>query len=445
MKNTNEIRTGKCIDYTFDGQGVVKIDNRIIFVPGLLKDEEAEIEILYHKKDFDVGKIKKINKLSKDRVEPRCKVANSCGGCTFMNLSYDKQIELKTKRVEDALSKIAKVPAKLEHFYKMDNPFNYRNKIQVPYRYDKQKRLVYGFFKAKTHDVVYSENCAIQDERASKILKTLQNLIISFKIAPYNEDLRKGLIRHVLIRTGYYSKEIMVVLVTTNEEFKGKNNFIKELIRIHPEITTVIQNYNSLDTNVILGQKEQVLYGPGFIYDSLCGVKFKISSKSFYQTNPIQTEVLYSLAINKANLNKNDVILDAYCGIGTIGLIASKNCKEVYGVEIVKEAIEDAKINAKLNNFSNAHYECNDAKNYILNKNFDCIFVDPPRKGLDEEFINSLLKSNCKKIVYISCDPETLARDLFKLKVKYNIESVNCVDMFAHTSHCETVCLLTKK
>src|SRR5574344_1389249 len=231
----------------------------------------------------------------------------------------------------------------------------------------------------------------------------------------------------------------MVVIVTTKEEFKGKNNFVKALTKLQPEIKTVLQNINNRDTNVILGNKEYIIYGPGFIYDTLCGVKFKISPKSFYQTNPTQTEVLYNLAISEAELKESDVILDAYCGIGTIGLIASKKCKEVYGVEIVEEAIKDAKSNAELNHFSNTHFLCEDASNYIIDNKFNCIFVDPPRKGLDKHFISSLLKAKSPKIVYVSCDPDTLARDLFELKVEYDIKSVNAVDMFPHTAHVETV------
>ncbi len=431
--------SGKCVDYTFDGQGIVKHNGRVIFVPGLLVGEEATLEIIYSKKDFDVARIKQISQISPFRVTPKCKVATACGGCTFMNLEYNEQIKLKQKRVEDSLMNIGKISHKVEHFYQMADPYYYRNKIQVPYRYDKQHRLVYGFYKAKSHDVVYCEDCAIQSKEASIILKSLQKLFISFKYEPYNEDTGRGFIRNVLIRTGYYSKQIMVVLITTNQEFKGKNNFIKALIEANPNITTVLQNINTNYTNVILGNKEYVLYGKGYIEDSLCGVKFRISSKSFYQTNPLQTEVLYSRAIELATLSKDDVILDAYCGIGTIGLIASSKVKEVQGVEIVKEAIEDAKINAKLNNFANTHFVCADAADYVFNNKFDCVFVDPPRKGLDERFLKSLLKSSPKKIVYVSCDPDTLARDLSYLKEKYNIEHIECVDMFPHTSHVETI------
>lgn len=444
MKN-NKVLQGKCIDYTFDGQGIVKINNRTIFVPSLLKDEEAEIEIIYHKKDFDVGKIKKIINFSPYRINPKCKASTSCGGCVFQNLNYQEQIRLKRELVNNDLKNIAKINNKVDNFIAMDDPYYFRNKIQVPFQYDKQHRLVYGFYKSKTHNVVYNPDCVIEDKRANKILADLKNLFISFNIEPYNEDTRKGFIRHVLIKTSYYYDEIMLVLITNEVEFKNKNNFLKELIKLNPNIVSIIQNVNKRDTNVILGEKEILLYGKGYIKDKLLDVNFLISAKSFYQTNPIQTEKLYSLAINKANLKKDDVVLDCYCGIGTISLILSKYVKQVVGVEIVKEAIKDANNNKKLNNITNVNFICMDAKDYIINNPFDVIFVDPPRKGLERELINRILKQNIKKIIYISCDPATLSRDLFLLKEKYNIESIDCVDMFPFSFHIETVCALSLK
>lgn len=444
MKNI-EVLQGKCVDYTFDGQGIVKINNRVIFVPSLLKDEEAEIEILYHKKDFDVGKIKKIIKFSPFRIVPKCKTSTSCGGCVFQNLDYKKQIDLKRDLVNNNLKNIAKTDKKVENFISMNDPYYYRNKVQVPFQYDKQHRLIYGFYKSKTHDVVYNPDCVIEDKRANKILADLRNLFISFNIEPYNEDTRKGFIRHVLIKTSYYYDEIMVVLITNEIEFKNKNNFVKELIKLNPSIVTIIQNVNKRDTNVILGEKEIILYGKGYIKDKLLNTDFLISSKSFYQTNPIQTEKLYSLAIKKANLNKNDVVLDCYCGIGTISLIVSKYVKEVTGVEIVKDAIKDANNNKKLNNIKNVNFICMDAKDYIVENKFDVIFVDPPRKGLEKELIDRILKLNIKKIIYISCDPGTLSRDLNLLKDKYQIDTIDCVDMFPFSFHIETVCSLSLK
>lgn len=446
MKNAHEIVNVKCVDFTFDGQGLTKdSSNRVIFVPSLLIGEEAEVEILYRKKDFDVGKIKKITKFSSDRIAPKCPCATACGGCVFQNLKYDKELEYKKKVAVQTLSKIAGIDARNSKIYGMEEPFYYRNKIQVPFGYDKQNRLVYGFYKFKSHDIVPIKECAIQSIEHVNILKTIKELMESMKIEAYREDRNVGTIRHVLIRVGKVSKEVMVVLVVRERKFPSRNNFVKELVRRCPEIKTVVLNENPRKTNVILGNFEEVLYGPGFIYDSLLGVKFKISSKSFYQVNHDQCEKLYSLAIEKAELKKEDKILDAYCGIGTIGLICSKYVKEVYGVEIIEDAIKDAKVNAKINGINNSNYICDDASNYMVQNNLDVVFVDPPRKGLDEKFLNSLIKSKTKKVIYISCDVGTLARDLNILKKYYEIKSIDFVDMFPRTFHIETICLLTKK
>ena len=440
-----EILHVKCVDFTFDGQGLAKAGSRVVFVPSLLIDEEADVEILYHKKDFDVGKIVKITKFSPYRIKSKCPCATSCGGCSFQNLIYSKELEYKKSRALQTINKIGGFNFKDAPVFGMDEPYYYRNKIQVPFGYDKQKRLVYGFYKFKSHDIVPITECAIESIEHVEILKTIKELMLSMKIEAYNEDTFKGDIRHVLIRVGKVTKEVMVVLVVKDARFKSRNNFVKALVKACNNITTVVINENPRKTNVILGEKEEVAYGPGFIYDYLLGVKFKISSKSFYQVNHDQCEKLYSLAVEEANLKPSDTILDAYCGIGTIGLIASKKVNKVYGVEIVKEAIIDAKNNARINKITNCYYECKDASDYVVENKFDCVFVDPPRKGLDTNFINSLLKSKPERIVYISCDVGTLSRDLSILKKEYNVNSVKFVDMFPRTYHIETVCSLTLK
>ena len=442
----NELINVKCVDFTFDGQGLAKDKNkRTYFVPSLLIDEEAEIEVLYHKKDYDIGKIKKITKLSPYRINPKCPCATACGGCSFQNLLYEKELEYKRKVAINTLKSIAKIDVKNPSIIGMEEPYYYRNKIQVPFGYDKQKRLVYGFYRLKSHDIVPISECVIESKEHVSILKSIKDLMLSMKINAYDEDKDEGILRHVLIRVGKVSKEIMVVLVVKEKQFKNKGVFVKELVKLNPEITTVIYNYNERRTNVILGEKEEVAYGRGFIFDSLLGINFKISSKSFYQVNHDQCEKLYSLAISKAHLTKEDEILDAYCGIGTIGLIASKYVKNVLGVEIVKEAIEDAIQNAKLNNIKNAIFIVSDAKDVMLKKAYDCVFVDPPRKGLDPKFLKGIMNSHPKKIVYISCDVGTLARDLSILKKNYNIESIDFVDMFPRTFHVETVAYLELK
>ena len=445
MKKEIEYSVGKCERFSDDGQGIVVINGRKTFVPSLLIDDEAEIEILYRKKDFDVGRIHKLIKKSPYRIEPKCKCSTSCGGCCFQNLDYKKELEFKAEFSKNIINRVGGFNFKDIPILGMDEPYYYRNKIQVPFGYDKQDRLVYGFYKFKSHDIVPINECVIEDKSHVEILKNIKSLMLSMKIDAYDEDLDRGEIRHILLRVGKVSKEIMVVLVTRHKTFRSKNNFVKELVKLNKEITTVVQNVNERVTNVILGDYEETLYGPGFIYDSLLGVKFKISSKSFYQVNHDQCEKLYGIALRSAELKKCDTVLDAYCGIGTIGLIASKYCKEVMGVEIVKEAIMDAKINAKINNITNAKFICDDASNFVFNNKFDCVFADPPRKGLDDKFLHALLVKKPKKVVYISCDVSTLARDLKQFNRFYEIKSIQFVDMFPRTFHVETIVLLEKK
>ncbi len=441
---------GKCIDLSFEGKGVVKTLYGVCFVDGLFPGEEAYIQINYKRAGSFFGKVTKLNKKSPDRIQPRCGVCTACGGCQFQQLAYPAQLEYKTNKVKDAFRRHLGKEFDVLPCIGMDDPYNYRNKIQVPIGRDPHGHIVTGFYRSGTHKIVPIDECHIEDKRAGLILKEIKSLIKQFRYEPYNEDTRTGIFRHILIRTSYHYDEIMVTLVTNADEFKGKNNFVKELIKRVPSIKTVVQNINTRDTNVILGEKERVLYGTGTIKDSILGVDFIISSKSFFQVNPVQVEKLYSRAIEAAKLTKDDEVFDAYCGIGTISLIASKQCKSVLGVEIVNEAIKDAVKNAKLNKIENAKFICGDAGETLEklaneDTHFDCVFVDPPRKGLDEKFINSLLRVKPKKLVYVSCDPETLARDINILSKEYKINSIQPVDMFPMTFHVESVCYLELK
>ena len=441
---------GKCIDLSFEGKGVVKTLYGTCFVDGLFIGEEAEIEILYKRAGSFFGKVRRLIKKSPNRIQPLCGVCTACGGCQFQQLSYNAQLEYKTNKVKNCLRRYNINYDNVLPCIGMDDPYHYRNKIQVPIGRDPHGHIITGFYRSGTHKIIPIEHCYIENLKASKIIEEFKRLIKDFHYEPYNEDERKGIFRHILIRTSYHYEEVMVTLVTTVEEFKGKNNFIKEFVKRVPSITTIVQNINSRDTNVILGEKERILYGKGFIKDSILGVDFLISSKSFYQVNPIQVEKLYSIAINSASLTKNCTVFDAYCGIGTIGLIACKSVKSVLGVEIVKEAIKDANKNAKLNNIDNAKFIVGDASitlNSLAQENtyFDCVFIDPPRKGVDDKFISSLLKVKPKTIVYISCEPETLARDIEKLLPLYDIKMIQPVDMFPMTFHVETVCALSLK
>ncbi len=439
---------GICVDYTFDGKGIVKKDNKVVFVDGVVKNEKVEVEIVYESKNQTLGKLIRIIDPSPFRVKPFCPLAKNCGGCSFQHLSYEKQLEFKTDHVKDCLNKFAELDIKVNDCLGMANPFCYRNKSQVPFSMNKQ-RISYGFYKQDSHQIVQMDTCFIQFKEANDILKTTKNLFEKYKLKAYEEDKRKGILRHVLIKKGFATNEIMVVLVTNVLSFPKRKEIVSELIKQYPNIKTIVQNINMRDTNVILGEKEIVLYGRGYIEDVLLGVRFKISSKSFYQVNPEQTKVLYSKAIELANLSENDRVLDTYCGIGTIGLIASKKVKEVIGVEIVSDAIKDAKNNALLNNINNIHFVLDDASKFMVDlaktsEKMDVVFLDPPRKGCDENFLNSLLKLLPNKIIYISCNPSTLARDLNILKNKYNVETVQPVDMFPHTYHVETVVSMTR-
>lgn len=452
LKNENlGIVSGKCIDYSSEGKGIVKVNNIPVFVDNLLLGEEADIMITYKKTDMMFGRILKINRLSPNRINPMCKVCTSCGGCCFQSLKYEEQLKYKQKKVSECLKRIGKFEnIKVNYTVGMDNPYFYRNKIQMPLGKSQKGNIISGFYKAKTHEIVPIDICYIENEEAGKILSTIKVLMKKYRIEPYDEDKRTGIIRHVLIRTGYYSKQIMVTLVTNVDSFPGRNDFTKELHKECPSITTIVQNINHRDTNVILGEKENVLMGKGFIEDTLLGVKFQISSKSFYQVNPTQTEKLYSLAVEAAHLTGKEKVLDAYCGIGTIGLIASKHSKEVIGVEIVEDAIKDAKRNARLNGITNTKHFVGDASDFMVNEannkeHYDVVFIDPPRKGSDERFLSSLKKLKPSRVVYVSCDPSTLARDLKYLSDMYEIKSVTPVDMFPHTFHVETISLLCRK
>lgn len=440
-----------CENMSFDGKGCVHYNGHVGFIPGLIEGEKADIVMTYYTSNQFTGYVKNLKSKSPLRTSPVCPVYDKCGGCSLQHLTYEGQLEFKKQRVIDTLRRIGGITdVKVDETVGMENPLYYRNKIQMPIRKDKNNKIVSGFYQERTHQIIPISKCFIENEDADRILETIKKLMKSFHIQPYDEDRRTGVIRHVLIRSSYHYGQIMVVLVTNVDSFPSRNNFVKELVKQEPKITTVVQNINTRDTNVILGQKERILYGKGYIVDSILDVKFNISAMSFFQVNPIQVEKLYSLAIEKAKLKTTDLLLDAYCGIGTIGLISSKYVKEVHGVEIIKDAIEDAKNNARNNNINNAKYVCDDAGEFILKQkqngiNYDVVIMDPARKGADNKFLNTLLETEPKRIVYVSCDPATLARDLKVLSSKYDIISVTPVDMFPQTFHVETVASLVKK
>jgi 23S rRNA (uracil1939-C5)-methyltransferase len=380
------------------------------------------------------------------RNKTQCPVFRICGGCQLLDIPYKQQLEQKQKRLEELL----KPYCKLEAMIGMENPYHYRNKVHAVFDRDKKGNPFSGVYEANSHHVVPVESCMIEDQKADEIIGTIRGMLKSFKIRTYDEDTGYGLLRHVLIRRGFATGEIMVVLVTASPIFPSKNNFVKALLEKQQEITTVIQNINGRGTNMVLGDKEHVLYGKGFIEDILCGYRFRISSKSFYQVNPVQTEILYKKAIEAAGLTGKERVIDAYCGIGTIGIVASQYAKEVIGVELNRDAVKDAFENAKINGLNNVKFFCNDAGKFMENmaeneEHADVVFLDPPRSGSTVEFIDSVAKLNPKKVVYISCGPETLARDLDLFRKRgYEAKKGWGVDLFPITGHVETVILMTR-
>ena len=362
-------------------------------------------------------------------------------------MSYHKQLQKKQRQEESLLGGYGKV----EPIIGMKNPYYYRNKVHAVFDRDRRGNVISGTYEAKSHRVVPVENCLIEDQKSQEIIHTIKNLLKSFKIKTYDEDTGYGLLRHVMVRRGFKSGEIMVILVLGSPILPSKNNFVKALRKEHPEITTVVLNVNDKKTSMVLGEKEKPIYGTGFIKDELCGCTFRISPKSFYQVNPVQTEILYNTAIEYAGLKGKETIIDAYCGIGTISLITAKHVKKVIGVELNKDAIKDAKINAKENHITNAEFRQGDAGEFMVkmaenDQKADVVFMDPPRAGSDVKFLSSVVKLNPKKVVYISCGPDTLARDLkYLTKHGYQVKRIQPVDMFPFCDHCETVVLLERK
>lgn len=376
-----------------------------------------------------------------------CPNFKKCGGCQYLDMPYKKQLEKKQKEVNELLKPFCKV----NPIVGMEDPFHYRNKVHAVMGRDRKGKVISGVYKEGTHIILPVDVCLIENKKADEIIGTIRELLPSFKMKVYDEDTGFGFLRHVLIRTAHATGEIMVVLVTASPVFPSKNNFVKALRKVHPEITTVVQNVNNRGTSMVLGEKEQVLYGPGFIVDELCGKKFRISSKSFYQINPVQTEKLYDLAIQAAGLTGKETVIDAYCGIGTIGIAAASGAKEVIGVELNKDAVRDAEINAKMNQVKNIRFYNNDAGKFMVQMaaqgaKADVVFLDPPRSGSTEEFVNAVATLGPKRVVYVSCGPDTLARDLLWFKKKgYQAEEAWAVDMFPMTGHVEVVCLLSRK
>lgn len=439
------------IDQGFEGEGIAKIEGFTIFIEGAIKGEKCRILIVKVTSSHAFGKLVEILEKSKYRVEPDCATYKRCGGCNLRHIDYEETLNIKQNTVQNLVNKTLNNKIKVEMTVGMGNPYNYRNKAQYPVGFDKSGEPVMGVYAKRTHEIIPMRNCMIQNPVSEKIANVVLGFFIKNNIPIYNEKNGEGLLRHIVIKVGIKTHEIMCILVLNKKELKKEKELIKVLIREFPEIKTIVKNYNMKNTNVILGNENEVIYGDGYIYDELGDYTFKISPLSFYQINPIQTEALYNIAIEMADLKKTDTLFDLYCGIGTIGIFASPYVNRVYGIEIVKQAIEDAKENANINNIRNIEFFAGDVEkvfeNVLKEHNVkpDVIFVDPPRKGLDKHTIENILNIKPEKIVYISCNPASLVRDLKLLEESYEIKKIQPVDMFPFTSHVECVTVLYAK
>ena len=445
----NEVYKCEITGYTTEGLGVAKIDGQVVFIKNAVRNDILLIKIVKVNKKIAFGIIDTIITPSEFRCAPQCEVSLKCGGCELFNMTYEEELYFKKNKVYDAITRIAKIPLDSIEIFGSNDMLRYRNKAQYPVSFDGQN-VVSGFYRQNSHDVVTTNDCLIQTEQSNQISNTICNFLTENNIKAYNEIDNDGTIRHIYIRTGFKTDEILVCLVSTTFNIKNiatLSNILKEQF---PNIKSLVINKNSEKTNRILGSEYKTIFGDGVLSDILCDNKFIISPEAFYQVNRDSAEKLYNKAIEFSNFNDNETVLDMYCGVGTITLAVSKFVKEVIGVEIVEKAIVDANKNAEINNITNVKFICSDAKKAsedILKKGtkIDTIIVDPPRKGLDNDTINSIIQINPKKITYVSCDPATLARDIKIFSENgYYLQNACAFDLFPRTWHVETVILMTK-
>ena len=436
------------IDNGFQGEGIAKIDGFTIFIPNAIKGEKIRILIVKVLASHAFGKIIEIIKKSEYREDSDCKTYKRCGGCSLRHVKYSETLKIKQNAVQSLVNKTLENKIIVEETVGMDIPYHYRNKAQYPVGLKKEGKPVMGVFANRTHEIIPIETCYIQNKQSEEIAKYIFNFLINHKIKLYDEKSGKGLVRHIVTKIGIKTNEVMCIIVINGNELPYEDILVDELIHKFGNIKSIVKNINTKNTNVILGAESINLYGDGYIKDILGDFTFKISPMSFYQVNPVQAEKLYDLGVKMADIGKNDIVFDLYCGIGTISLFMSKFAKEVYGVEIVEEAIIAAKENAYINNVTNTKFIAGDVEKILddlinVKKVIpDIIMLDPPRKGLDNTSIENIRKVRPKKVVYISCNPATLVRDLAKLEDIYNIKSIKPVDMFPFTSSVECCAVL---
>ena len=449
----NDLLTVTIEDMGHDGEGIGKVDGYTVFVKDAVIGDKVQVKIMKAKKNYGYARLVEIMEPSKDRVEPRCACARQCGGCQIQALSYEKQLAYKQQKIENNLIRIGgfqKEEIPIQPIIGMEDPYHYRNKAQFPVGCDKEGHLIAGFYAGRTHSIISNRKCYLGVEVNEQILNLVLAHMEAYDIPAYDETTGKGLVRHVLIRYGFQSKEIMVCLVVNGSRIPGAEDLIAKLREI-PGMTSISLNINREKTNVILGRKGKLLWGQEYITDTIGPIAYQISPQSFYQVNPVQTQKLYEKALEYAGLEGNETVWDLYCGIGTISLFLAQKAKQVYGVEIVPAAIEDAKRNATLNHITNAEFFVGKAEEVLPEKYekegiyADVIVVDPPRKGCEESVLATMVKMQPKRIVYVSCDSATLARDLKYLRGEgYEVKKVQGVDQFPHTVHVETVVLLSQ-
>jgi 23S rRNA (uracil1939-C5)-methyltransferase len=438
-------------DLTHDGAGVAKVEGYPLFVPNGLPGEKAKVKVIKVNKGYGIGRLMELYEKSPFRVEIPSHEANKYGGCQLEHISYEGQLKFKENQVRQVLARIGKLEdIQVHSILGMDNPWHYRNKAQVPVG-EKDGHLIAGFFKPRSHEIVDAEESLIQLPEINEAVRAVKDSCNELGIPAYDEETHKGVLRHIMARYGKQTGELMVVIITRTADIPNKDKLVEEIAAKLPRVKSIVHNINSKRTNVILGEKTNVLWGDEVIYDYIGDVKFAISALSFYQVNPVQTKVLYDKALEYANLSGEESVIDAYCGIGTISLFLAQKAKKVFGVEIVPEAIEDAKRNSALNGFTNADFAAGEAeviipKWYKEGNKADVLVVDPPRKGCDEALLQTIIEMKPKKVVYVSCNPATLARDLRILEDGgYKTLEVQPVDMFPHTTHVEAIARLIYK
>lgn len=441
---------GEIIDINHEGSGVVKFEGYTIFTEGGTLGDKVILEVTESKKNYSLGKTLKIIEPSKYRVDAECDISEYCGGCSLRGLDYRIQLEYKTNKVKNDIRRIGGLEdVVIRDTIGMKNPDRYRNKVQIPVGIENGKAVI-GFYRKGSHNIININTCRIQHEVADKAVKAIRKYIEEFNVEPYDEKTSRGLIRHIIVKNSFRTGDTMVILVTNGNILPHSDELVKMLKSEIPKLKSVIQNINTKRTNLIMGTKSKVIFGEERILDYIGELKFYISAESFFQVNPVQTEVLYNKALEYADLNGNETVFDIYCGIGTISLFLAKKAKKVYGIESVNQAIKDAKENAKLNRINNVEFYSGNAEEVFPNFHkegvrADVVVVDPPRKGCDPRVIDTIIKMKPEKVVYVSCNPSTLARDLKILSENgFKIEEVQPVDMFPHTPHVECVVEIQK-